>query len=168
MADRRLKSILCHLTDAEYPILCRAADVTATSVEDYVVRCALTAAQRKRPGEVCTPHRFGDRLLSTDRFPDTWYEASTEEQLVGVLKQTLRERDLMTAAAMAIELLDFPDDWTSLARNARPASTACPEATDRDLIDHIRSAVPTAPVNDNAAAWDCYKLILAQVCSPDT
>ena len=163
------KDIVCALTDIEHDVIARAAADSGTAIGDFLVAAGFQRAQALGSS---LPYRFAGRLFATQNLPDSWYDATSESELIGHLKTVLRRRDVDAARAMAVELLDFPAGWSELeaierryASNEDVANGDSPDVADPELavlvnatiagsIDGCEALLPTA------RNWDCYKAIL--------
>lgn len=155
----RSKHVVCRLGDAEHDILSRAADACGATIETYLVDAGLRIADSMG---MSVPYGFSGWLLGTQNLPDLWYEASSEEELIEVLKGTLRGRDLETASAMALELLDFPINWADLEVKERRLEDLGHglRLVDRELVRLVKSSADGEHLPSSATAWACYKEIL--------
>jgi hypothetical protein len=156
---KSVKDVACRLNDVEHSMIGHAATTCETTIENFLVESGLRLA---RAMGVSSPYRFAGQLYVTHGLPDVWYEATSEDELITHLKAALRDRDIESAGAMAVELLDFPTGWDELDLKERSFQShwGVLRHVDPELAGLVNSAFGRRSLSKDSSAWDCYKAIL--------
>lgn len=150
--------VVCRLSDVEYSMIARACEITGTPIATFLTASGIRQAHAMG---ISSPYLFAGLAFATEGLTDAWYDATTEVELVAHLKDALRRGQSQVAQAMAIELLDFPADWSAIALNegALPRGDRRSSFEDRELTALVASTLGVS-LETSAQAWDCYKAIV--------
>jgi hypothetical protein len=157
------KSVVLKMSDAEYSRILDAASAGGETVESYLTQCCVREAHGEMDGR---PYQFAGMSFRTSELPDGWYETFSEKSLIFHLTKALRRGNVAAAYAMAIELLDFPDDWHDLECNVKILSElrsagSVPHAELASLFNAVAGCV-ALPASANT--WECCSALLKMAC----
>jgi hypothetical protein len=136
------------------------AEGTGLGELDMALSNGLTTVEPRRGDD--EPVVFRGHAFDTSRIPLDWYLANTEPQLVELMKCVLARSDTETAAAMVLEIFNYPRDWIDITGEERAYNEdfGTPWPIDSEFISLVRQAFPGVSLADNAGYWDCYRAIL--------
>lgn len=158
------KSVILKMSGADYGLVLDAATARGETIELFLAQCSVREAQIAKAGQ---PYEFAGQSFRTNELPDTWYETFSEQVLICHLVRALRDRHVAAAYAMAIELLDFPNDWHDLERNVNGLSSlkSTGATSNETLASLVNATVGYAVVPVSANTWDCCAGLLKAACN---
>jgi hypothetical protein len=105
---------------------------------------------------------FCTRSFATTRIPATWYAARSPHDVEREFSRILEQEDRETAAAMALELLNFPRDWRDFAIEEGDGRSALgrPLEQPEQFAAAVRMSFPASRLGKDASLLDCFRLVL--------